>query len=103
MSKVYAMSDIHGYLDVLKEKMELIDLSGDNILIFLGDYIDRGPNSREVLEYIKNLQDKYGENKVIVLKGNHEAMFLDWLDNDNDFYWLQMDAALITTSTFLTE
>ena len=103
MSKVYAMSDIHGYLDVLKEKMKLVDLSEDNILIFLGDYIDRGPHSREVLEYVKNLQDKYGENKVIVLKGNHEAMFLDWLDNEDELYWLQMDVALTTTSTFLTK
>ena len=97
------MSDIHGCLDVLEEKMKLIDMSGDNILVFLGDYIDRGQYSRQVLEYIKNLQNKYGENKIIALKGNHEAMFLDWLDDENDLYWLQMDVALITTSTFLTE
>lgn len=103
MAKVYAMSDIHGYLDVLKEKMQLVNLSGDNILIFLGDYIDRGLQSREVVEYIMNLQKQYGEDKVIALKGNHEEMFLDWIDNDNDFYWLQMDVALITTSSFLTK
>ena len=102
MSKIYALSDIHGYLDILKETMKKVDLSGDNKLIFLGDYIDRGPSSKETLEYIFNLQKQYPE-QVIVLKGNHEEMFLEWLADPNDISYLQTDYDLHTIKTFLTE
>ncbi len=77
---IYAMSDIHGCLGQLEEKMRLADLSGDNRIIFLGDYIDYGPRSGQVLRFIRGLQDEYGEDKVAALKGNHEAMLLDWID-----------------------
>ena len=79
---IYAMSDIHGCLRELKDKMDQVDLQGDNRLIFLGDYMDYGINSFKVLQYIWELQKNYGDEKVIVLKGNHEQMFLDWI---NDF------------------
>ena len=80
---IYAMSDIHGCLEELKEKMGYIDLSGNNRLIFLGDYIDYGPKSGQVLRYIYELQQKYGSEKIVVLKGNHEAMLLEWIDEFN--------------------
>lgn len=77
---IYAMSDIHGCIDELEKKMELVDLSGNNRIIFLGDYIDYGRNSGQVLRYIYDLQQRYGKENVIVLKGNHEAMLLEWVD-----------------------
>ena len=80
---IYAMSDIHGCLKQLKEKMDLVDLEGNNKLLFLGDYIDYGSESGPVLRYIYDLQNKYGRDKVVVLKGNHEAMFLEWIDEFN--------------------
>ncbi len=76
---IYAASDIHGHLDALEQALEKIDLSGDNRLIFLGDYID-GPASGQVLRRIFELQKAHGPEKVIVLRGNHEEMFLEWLD-----------------------
>lgn len=76
----YAMSDIHGYLSVLEENMKKVDLSGDNRIVFCGDYIDYGPDSGGVLRYIYDLQQKHGAEKIIVLKGNHECDLLDWLD-----------------------
>ena len=79
---IYAMSDIHGCLRELKDEMDQVDLQGDNRLIFLGGYMDYGINSFKVLQYIWELQKNYGDEKVIVLKGNHEQMFLDWI---NDF------------------
>ncbi len=79
---IYAMSDIHGCIKELKDKMDQVDLRGDNRIIFLGDYIDYGESSCQVLQYIWELQKHYGEEKVIVLKGNHEQMFLEWI---NDF------------------
>lgn len=78
--KYFAISDIHGFLDVLKEAMKQVDLSDDNKLVLLGDYIDYGDQSGETLKYIYALQKKYGGDKVVVLRGNHEEAFLEWLD-----------------------
>ena len=80
---IYAMSDIHGCIEELEKKMALVDLGGDNRIIFLGDYIDYGRNSGPVLRYINDLQQRYGGEKVTVLKGNHEAMLLGWIDEYN--------------------
>ena len=80
---IYAMSDIHGCLEQLKEKMSLVDLDGNNKLLFLGDYIDYGPESGGVLHFVYDLQNRYGRDRVVVLKGNHEAMLLEWIDEYN--------------------
>lgn len=66
----YVMSDIHGcYVDMIK-MIEKIELSDEDVLIFAGDYIDRGPKSYEMIKWIEqNL------NKAIFLKGNHEVEF----------------------------
>lgn len=100
MSEIYALADIHGYLDILKEAMKKVELSGDNKLIFLGDYIDGGPESKETLEYIFNLQKQY-PTQVIALKGNHEEWFIDWLENEIEIAYFQADKNLTTLRTFL--
>lgn len=76
----YAISDIHGCLDALDTALDHIDLSDGGRLILLGDYIDYGPDSGGVLRYIRDLQRRYGPEKVIALRGNHEDAFLEWLD-----------------------
>lgn len=99
----YAISDIHGYLDELKESMKLVDLNDNNKLIFLGDYIDYGDYSRETLYYIKDLFDRY-KNQIMVLRGNHEESFLEWLVSpiDNINYFTE-DKELHTLKTFLDD
>lgn len=74
--KVYAISDIHGCLYQFEKALSRIDLSGANKLILLGDYV-HGSDSCGVLERIMQLQDTYGSDKVIALKGNHEEMVID--------------------------
>lgn len=74
--KTYAISDIHGYLQEFEVALSKVDLSGDNLLILLGDYI-HGPDSYGVMDRIIKLQEKYGSNKVIALLGNHEEQALD--------------------------
>lgn len=74
--KIFAMSDIHGCLQEFEEALSLVDLSGENMLILLGDYI-HGPNSYGVLEKIINLQRRFGTDKVIALMGNHETMVIE--------------------------
>lgn len=83
--KIYAISDVHGCLYEFENSLSLIDLSGDNMLILLGDYI-HGPDSYGVLDRIIDLQATYGKDKVVALLGNHEVMALDgsWPISDNE-------------------
>lgn len=83
---IYAMSDIHGCIEEFQRLMKQVDLSGDNRIVFCGDYIDYGDGSYQVLKYIWDLQKKYGAEKVVVLKGNHEQMFLDWISDYRNPY-----------------
>ena len=77
---IYAVGDIHGCLDRLEMLLDEVqpDLEKD-VLLFVGDYIDRGPDSRGVVDYVLGLQQKYPREHVVCLKGNHEAMLLDFL------------------------
>lgn len=78
--RLFAIGDIHGCFDRFKELVEQhIVLSKYDKLILLGDYIDRGTNSKGVIDYIIELQ-RSGYD-VIPLTGNHEAMLLDALTN----------------------
>lgn len=81
--KIYAMSDIHGYLQELETALTKVDFSSDNKLVLLGDYI-HGPDSYGVLKKIMHLQKQFGQEKVIALLGNHEEMALDGTRNINE-------------------
>lgn len=74
----YAIGDIHGRHDLLQDLLERIrDHSAGRLrrLIFLGDYIDRGPASAAVVATVRAVQAEDSE-QVIALMGNHEAMLL---------------------------
>lgn len=77
--KIYAMSDIHGASEEFEYALSLVlphlD-EPDTMLILLGDYVD-GYDDVGVLRCIIALQNKYGTDKVIALKGNHEEMFIN--------------------------
>lgn len=84
MKKIFAVGDIHGCISNLKGIMNMIDIDAENdTLIFIGDYIDRGPNPKGVVDFV--LQLRRSINHVICLMGNHEQMFLDYI-NDGDVY-----------------
>jgi serine/threonine protein phosphatase 1 len=87
---LYAIGDIHGSLDSLERLLEKInpDLERDRLL-FVGDYIDRGPRAKGVVDYIIHLKNLAPPGQIICLKGNHEAMFLDFLQGrEKDFFLL---------------
>lgn len=75
-----AVGDIHGRADLLRALLDQVDDAAPGLpLVFLGDYIDRGPDSSGVLRTLRQLEvDRPG--KVACLSGNHEAMLLDALD-----------------------
>jgi len=78
MERIFAIGDIHGYLNKLMKLMDLIQPDADkDLLIFMGDYIDRGPSSKEVVDYIIDLNRKQAQ--MVCLLGNHEMMFMDYL------------------------
>lgn len=72
---IYAIGDIHGQLAELHRAMALIEADGgqDAKIVFLGDYTDRGPDSRGVIEFLMEGQAQ-GRNWTL-LKGNHDDMF----------------------------
>jgi len=77
-SKTFIIGDIHGCLDMLKRLVEKIkwDPAKDK-LIFVGDYIDRGPDPKGVVEYILSLMAE--SSRIQCLIGNHEVIFLDYI------------------------
>lgn len=81
---IFAVGDIHGCYDLLQKLMEKIPVRMSDLLVFLGDYIDRGSHSREVVDFLINLEKKREKDKTIFLMGNHEKMFLDYLNGKNE-------------------
>jgi len=77
-SKTFIIGDIHGCLDMLKRLVEKIkwDPAKDK-LIFVGDYIDRGPDPKGVVDYILSLMAE--SSGIQCLIGNHEVIFLDYI------------------------
>ena len=86
MERYFAIGDIHGCLDKLLALMDLLDVDWtQDTVVFMGDYIDRGPDSRQVVETVLDLRRKH--ERVVCLAGNHEKMFLNWLDGrEEDFF-----------------
>ncbi len=86
--RLYAIGDIHGRLDLLRQQHEWIEADlerrpvADWRLVHVGDYVDRGRESAGVIDL---LHARSSDGRVICLKGNHDAMFADFLtDPEND-------------------
>lgn len=73
---LYAIGDIHGERDLLEELLERLAPAAGDRLVFLGDYVDRGPDASGVVERLLDLRERHD---CVFLLGNHESMFLDFL------------------------
>ena len=69
-----AIGDIHGHCDALKGLLRLLEPRPEDTLVFLGDYVSRGPDSRGVLQAVMDLRRLC---QVVALRGNHEEMLID--------------------------
>ncbi|MGD8326466.1 MAG: metallophosphoesterase family protein [Sphingomonadales bacterium] len=92
--RLYAIGDIHGRLDLLEKLLHEIeqdstDYHGEVTVVFLGDYVDRGPQSKQVLDYLVQLK-RQEEFKTVFLLGNHEQTMLDFMaDVRASEHWLR--------------
>ena len=81
--RIFAIGDIHGCFSMLEELLDSIPLDpAEDRLVFIGDYIDRGPHARQVVDHIISLKEEY--KKVTCLLGNHEEMFMDYLERPDE-------------------
>ncbi len=87
-NRLIAIGDIHGCYDELKILIEdEINIQKSDRIVFLGDYIDRGSDSKEVVNYIIDLIDKGFD--IITLIGNHEKMLIDAYEEEcKNSIWL---------------
>lgn len=96
--RLLAVGDIHGCLAQLKALLaKVAPVDGDR-LVFLGDYLDRGPDSAGVIDYLLALRERHPQ--TIFLRGNHEQMFLDFLNNDSPGPFLE-NGGLQTLRSYL--
>lgn len=72
--RLLAIGDIHGCLTAFIALLDAVSPETDDQIIFLGDYVDRGPDSRGVLD---RLIDLHAGGRVVALRGNHDAMMLE--------------------------
>lgn len=79
-----AIGDIHGCAESLNALLLKLDPSPDDHLLFVGDYIDRGPDSKGVIDRLLDLQH---EVECTFLRGNHEAMMLEYLNTGTSNLW----------------
>jgi serine/threonine protein phosphatase 1 len=91
--RVYAIGDIHGRLDLLTKLLALIDqdsqgaAGSDRLLVYLGDYVDRGPASQAVVERV--IAPHTMVDRVVCLRGNHEDALMTFLsDAERGRMWL---------------
>jgi diadenosine tetraphosphatase ApaH/serine/threonine PP2A family protein phosphatase len=82
MGNIFAIGDIHGCFQQLKDLLKKIPFNSQrDQLVFLGDYIDRGEHSYDVIRFLIQLKKRLP--KTVFLKGNHEAMLEDFMAGEN--------------------
>ncbi len=111
--RIYAVGDIHGRKDLLDRMLELIAADASlsraarKLVVFLGDYVDRGPESRAVVETVAAgppPSPAWTGFQWIALAGNHEAMMLRFLEELEAAAWLSgSNGGLATLQSYIGE
>ena len=77
MTRHLAIGDIHGCINALTSLIEFVEPGAEDTIVTLGDYVDRGPDSAAVLDFVIKLGSTHN---LVPLRGNHEIMMLDARD-----------------------
>ena len=84
--RTIAIGDIHGCSKALRTLIEEIEPTPEDTIVFLGDYIDRGPDSRDVIDQLLKISTQCN---LVPLLGNHEILMLNSRDSDAEHeFWL---------------
>ena len=81
MNRTLVIGDIHGGLRALHQIMERANVTQNDTLLFLGDYVDGWSQSPDVIDYLIKLNE---HQTCIFIRGNHDELLLDWLQNKNE-------------------
>jgi serine/threonine protein phosphatase 1 len=82
--RFFIVGDIHACPQELEVLLQSLSLQSEDRLVFLGDYVDRGPDARAVVELVLGMKAS-AVCQMTFLKGNHEDMFLDFLGYDGRY------------------
>ncbi|SFI80531.1 metallophosphoesterase family protein [Planctomicrobium piriforme] len=94
--RLFAIGDLHGCYTALQTLIETVPITPQDLIITLGDYVDRGPDSRHVVQWI---MDRSARAECIPLRGNHEIMLLDALKGRIPMqHWLQFGGDTVLKS-----
>ena len=94
MGRLYAIGDVHGCAQTLDALLAQLDAEGPlgpgDTVVFVGDYVDRGPDSPGVLDRMLSLEAAEGGAEYVFLRGNHDQMMLDYADGvgDTELWWV---------------
>jgi serine/threonine protein phosphatase 1 len=94
---IYAFGDIHGEIFKLKALYSRLDIKKDDMLVFLGDYIDRGKSSFEVIDFLCDLSE---EHDCVFIRGNHEAMLRDYMSGRDYEHLFWYNGGMITVDSY---
>ena len=97
--KYVAIGDIHGCARTLEAMLKHLEIYSDREYVFVGDYIDRGPDSKSVVEQLIGFSE---DHRCVMLQGNHEFMMLDAIFNDNYSGW-EINGGQATVSSYSNE
>ncbi len=80
--RIIAVGDIHGCINKLKDLLRRLSIQDADTVIFLGDYIGRGPSSKDVISTLVALKERY--QRIICLLGNHENLLLEYVRSPDE-------------------
>lgn len=92
-----AIGDIHGCAATLDRLLDQLAPAADDHLVFIGDYVDRGPDTKGVIDRLLRLRE---DQRCTFLRGNHEALMLDYLDRGAFDLW-RVNGGLATLNSYL--
>ena len=87
-ANVWVIGDVHGYYNTLESLLKILELKRDDVVVLLGDLIDRGPRSAHVVKYVRESENTH------TIRGNHEQMMIDGFDEKSFFKDLKIDSRI---------
>ena len=100
---LYAIGDVHGCAKTLDALLARLDLTPADRVVFMGDYIDRGPDSRGVIDRLLDMEEAawLGTGPVCTfLRGNHDQMMVDYLTGTGDYDLWRANGGVFTLESY---